>query len=189
MVDVYHLEQTFETNYTIFRLNPDNKNDRTWNNRILGFFDRLGILLGFMVQFDTKYYDLSWWSGSNLILTLSHEKDTTLEGIKTNTLKNIAFSTETKLAMVICYPESIEDQKHLVDYLTEETIEFKPDQLLIILDESNFLGKGHKTYSDTGNKQIYIIIPQEMVKTLSANGFNSISSTGIAISRFKSFNF
>ena len=83
-LDISDLYDAFRFNYHTLQLVPGD-NNTTWTHRILGYFDKLGRMLGYAVYFERNRDDLSWWDYSEdekFFLHLEHENSTNKERIR-----------------------------------------------------------------------------------------------------------
>ncbi len=128
----------FVRNYHSFRLEY-NPPWTTWTNKILNYFDRLGIMLGARVKYEWHKYDLTWFrKGSNEVwLHIEHENNTGWEELK-DTLKKINES-ECDNVITILYPAS----QGLWDKFVKKVEQSQKSwtdttEVLTILDASDF---------------------------------------------------
>jgi len=142
-------------NYHSFHIQPDSNNTK-WTNKILGFYDQLGTLLGAKIEYEWKRYDLCWfWKDEeDPWLHVEHENGGSWSALE-DTIRKINES-EAEDLIAVMYPDSQENWDKLVKEMgkvqkkwTEET------EVLVILDASYFQTKvikleGH-IFSNSGN--------------------------------------
>ena len=139
-IDGYDLQDGFTRNYHSFQLTGEHTNT-TWTHRILGYFDRLGRMLGYEVQFEKERYDLTWWDYSinqekgKIILHVEHENSTNKNKIIEETLEYKILDSEAKIALAICYPNNSQDFDEIKLWIKKNVKKrMKAEEVTIIVD-------------------------------------------------------
>ncbi len=139
-IDSNDLIYGFTENYHSFQLVGDNTNT-TWTHRILDYFDRLGRMLGHLVQYELERYDLTWWDYSleqkkdEMILHVEHENVTDKEIIIQETLENKLLNSKSKIVLAIVYPKNGQDFEEISLWIEKNVKKgMKAQEAVIILD-------------------------------------------------------
>lgn len=121
-INGYDLRDGFTENYHSFQLMETNTGT-TWTNRILGFFDKLGRMLGYVVQFEKEKYDLTWWDYSieqeqgKIILHVEHENKTDKSRIIEETFEYKILNSRARIVLAICYPNNEQDFEEITTWI------------------------------------------------------------------------
>ena len=146
----------FVRNYHSFQISPESNNTK-WTNKILGFYDQLGTLLGTTVEYEWKRYDLCWfWKDQKEPwLHVEHENDGSWEALE-DTLRKVNDSTSEDI-IVIVYPATEELWDQFLKELNKSQKSWtKGTDILAILDATIFQTKlvkleGHVYSKTDGN--------------------------------------
>lgn len=128
----------FVRNYHSFRLiySPPWTN---WTNKILNYFDTLGVALGARIKYEWKQYDLTWFrkDGNDVWLHVEHENQVNWEKLK-KTINKINES-ECDNVIAIIYPESEIIWNKFINHLNQAQKTWTDTtEILVILDASDF---------------------------------------------------
>lgn len=123
----------FVRNYHSFGIRSKSKWAK-WTNEILGFYARLGRMLGNYVEYEWKYYDLTWfWElDEDPWFHIEHENAADrlfrlMEKVKESIAYNI---------IIIGYPGSVKDQEEFIAELENVKREERRKEILAIMDAS-----------------------------------------------------
>ena len=137
-IDIYDLYSAFVSNYHTLQLTT-RQTDTTWTHRVLGFFDKLGRMLGHIVFFEDAKCDLTWWYGDENSLHIEHENKNKKERIIEKTIKKVLMS-DAKRAIAICYPKNKKERQEIEEWIKNNAKNLrKPEEVMIILDNSYFI--------------------------------------------------
>ena len=112
--DICDLYRAFVYNYHTLQLTPG-QTGATWTHRVLGFFDKLGRMLGNIVDFEFAKRDLTWWFDEENRLHIEHENKNKKERIIENTIKKVLIS-DAKRAIAICYPKNEKERQEIEEW-------------------------------------------------------------------------
>lgn len=139
-LDGFDILDAYSSNFITFDLGEKSHNSTTWTSRILNYFDKLGRMLGYDVEFEAKRFDLTWWDYSKyedqgkMFFHLEHENVSENEHIIKETFEKKLFNSEATITMAICYPKNVQDQQSLIEWCKENYENFPAKEVVIFLD-------------------------------------------------------
>lgn len=143
-------------NYHSFHIEP-NSNNTKWTNKILGFYDQLGTLLGVRTEYEWKRYDLCWfWKDNNEPWLHVEHENVGSWGALNDTIQKVNDSISEDIIAIV-YPESEELWIQFIKEMDKSQKEWsKETEVLAILDASIFQTKlvkieGHVYSKTAGN--------------------------------------
>ncbi len=129
----------FVRNYHSFRIEPD-ANWTRWTNRILGFYDQLGAMLGARSEYEWNKYDLSWFrrgDDKTPWLHVEHENKGSWAALD-DTIRKISESVCEDIIAIV-YPNTKELWERFLKKLEKSSNSWTDEtEVLAILDASFF---------------------------------------------------
>ncbi len=126
----------FVRNYYSFGIKPGTRNTK-WTNEILGYFAKLGKMLGFFTEYEWQRYDLVWFWGPSdeddekPMLHIEHENS---QNRQSNLLEKAANSRSENL-ILIWYPKSERNW----DEFVERLLEISENKEILAIKDSVFI--------------------------------------------------